>query len=166
MLRISLCVNSELRALRFANMLRAEHFLPVLLMQFDQAKPETDSHLSLVCGLSLTVNLSYSLLTQLSVFFWAIMETQAPVQLSHTDEEAERRWESMNEIDLNAEIDAYRVSLRNTSERLTAIGISPNWEGDQLTAGASDRGNDSGAADGEDDIEARWLEQCTRPLMH
>jgi len=72
----------------------------------------------------------------------------------------------MHETDLDAEIDAYRVSLRDTSERLTAIGISPDWDGDQLTAGASDRGNDSGAADGEDDIEARWLEQCIRQLMH
>ncbi|DBA87508.1 TPA: hypothetical protein ACH3X1_004537 [Trebouxia sp. C0004] len=69
------------------------------------------------------------------------MGTQAPSQLSQTDEEAEKRWESMNEIDLDAEIDAYRVSLRDTSERLTAIGISPDWEGGQLSAGASDRGS-------------------------
>ena len=55
---LSLCVNSELRALRFANVLRAEHFLLVPLMQFDQAKLETDSHVCLVCGLLSIVTLS------------------------------------------------------------------------------------------------------------
>jgi len=52
---LSLCVNSELR---FANVLRAEHFLLVLLMQFDQAKLEIDSHVCLVCGLLSIVTLS------------------------------------------------------------------------------------------------------------
>ncbi len=83
------------------------------------------------------------------------MSTHAPTQLSQTDEEAEQRWEQLDEVELDAEIDAYRASLRQTNESLAALGISPDWEGDHGNEGPVHRDEDRAGACADDDTELR-----------
>ena len=85
----------------------------------------------------------------------AIMGLPDPVQLSQTDKEAELRWEGMSDAELNAEISAHRASLRQLSVRLTELGVTPAWEGDQKNKGPARPDSDAAAAGEGDETELR-----------
>lgn len=69
----------------------------------------------------------------------------APLQ----DAEAELRWTALQDDELDAEIDALRGSIQQTSERLLTLGVTPDWEGDQAQP-ASRQGVDGEGAQGDD----------------
>ena len=90
------------------------------------------------------------------------MEGHAPAQLSESDEAVEQRWESLDEAELNTEIEAYRTSLRAIRNSLQEIGISPDWEPDHDHLALSQQGNDYNGAGEEGDADLR----CSSTLHH
>lgn len=78
------------------------------------------------------------------------MAASGSLGLLDEDEEAELRWKDLDDAGLNAEIDALRHNIRNTSERLLNLGITPDWEADQSQSTAR---RDGTAGDGGQDLE-------------
>lgn len=74
------------------------------------------------------------------------MASYAPAQLSESDEAAEQRWESLDEAELNTEIDAYKTSLRTIRNSVHGLGISPGWEPDHDHLAPLREGNDGNGA--------------------
>ena len=92
------------------------------------------------------------------------MEGHDPAQLSESDEAVEQRWESLDEAELNTEIEAYRTSLRAIRNSLQEIGISPDWEPDHDHLALSQQGNDYNGAGEEGDADLRcsgYAPSCT-----
>lgn len=72
-----------------------------------------------------------------------------------SDEAAEQRWESLDEAELDTEIEAYRSTLRAINNSLHGLGISPNWEPDHDHLAPSQQGNDGNGAGEEGDTDLR-----------
>ena len=72
----------------------------------------------------------------------------APLQ----DNEAELRWKGLQDEELDAEIDVLRGSIQQTSESLLALGVTPDWEGDQAQPASRQRVDGEGAQGNETDV--------------
>ena len=83
------------------------------------------------------------------------MTSHAPAQLAESDEAAEQRWESLDEAELDTEIDAYRTSLRAIRNSLHGLGISPDWEPDHDYPAPLREVNDGNGAGEEGDADLR-----------
>ena len=83
------------------------------------------------------------------------MAGHAHAQLSMSDEAAEQRWESLDEAELDTEIEAHRTSLRAISNSLHGLGISPDWEPDHDHLAPSQQSNEGNGAGEEGDADLR-----------
>lgn len=94
------------------------------------------------------------------------MAGHAPAQLAESDEEAEQRWENLDEAQLNTEIEAYKSSLRAVSKNLQDVGISPDWEPDHDHLAPSQQGNDGNGAGEEGDADLRCSDYAPSCTLH
>lgn len=76
------------------------------------------------------------------------MTPTVPVNLLEGDAEAELRWKDLDDAGLDTEITSLRDSIRDTSERLLSLGVTPDWDADQSQSAAVRDGTD--AHDGND----------------
>ncbi|KAL3140801.1 hypothetical protein ABBQ32_005344 [Trebouxia sp. C0010 RCD-2024] len=83
------------------------------------------------------------------------MASHAPAQLSESDEAAEQRWESLDEAELNTEIDAYKTSLETIRNSLHGLGICPGWKPDHSHLAPLREGSDGNGAGEEGDADLR-----------
>ena len=73
-----------------------------------------------------------------------------PAASLEEDAEAELRWRDLDDIGLDAKILALRDDLRDTSERLLSLGVTPEWEADQTQATALRDGTGEGGPEIDD----------------
>lgn len=83
------------------------------------------------------------------------MASHALTQLSESDEVTEQRWETLDEAELDTEIEAYKTSLRAINNRLHGLGISPDWDPDHDHLPPLRQGNDGHGAGEEGDASLR-----------
>ena len=72
-----------------------------------------------------------------------------------TDEEAQHRWESMNDAELNEEISAHKASLREINDSLSALGVAPDLGSDQGLGRPAQRNDDAEGSGEENGTELR-----------
>lgn len=83
------------------------------------------------------------------------MASHALAQLSESDEVTEQRWESLDEAELDTEIEAYKTSLRAINDSLHELGVSPDWDPDHDHPPPLRQGNDGHGAGEEGDASLR-----------
>ena len=81
-----------------------------------------------------------------------------PLHLMQTDEEAEQRWEALDDAELDLEIEEYRDKVRQAKESLAALDISPVWPKDQSSIRPPQSIKSTCGAGGGGEPEPRWLQ--------